>query len=332
MRDLSGSLRDYLASRYPGAELEDFEFLTSGFESDVYALALRLPGELLQRLILRLYPGEGATAKMVKEGEGLLRLHEAGFPAPALFLFEPDPAYLGKPFSIIEKLEGRPLWSVLAGAEPVLAQDYLEKFGGLIAHLHRLDWRPFTPKARQYQVTPVQAVRDVLAAFRLEYIRFGVPGFLAILDWFESRLPEIQVRPAVVHLDLHANNVFLGHDGRLALIDWTQIAVTDYRLDLTWTLLIMGDFGQPAWSEQILQAYRRAAGYPVDQLDYFNVLTWTKLLASRIIGLKTDPAQLGMRPETAQSLEQQRPVLKLLSERIRDLTGLTVSEVDTLVG
>ncbi len=44
-------------------------------------------------------------------------------------------------------------------------------------------------------------------------------------------------------------------------------ALSDYRTDLTWTLMIMGDFGQPQWGERILHAYRRAAGYPVRKSD-----------------------------------------------------------------
>jgi hypothetical protein len=51
----------------------------------------------------------------------------------------------------------------------------------------------------------------------------------------------------------------------------------------------------PPWKEPILQAYSRAARYPVEGLDYLNVITYTKLLASTVISLGTSPKELGMR-------------------------------------
>ncbi len=331
MKSLAEPLQEYLAGRFEGASLAQFEFIASGFESDVYAFCLHLPKQLAQPLILRLYPGEGASQKMVREGQGLLHLRQACFPAPALFLYETDASILGQPFTIIERLEGRSLWPVLAAADPARTVELLDQFASLLARLHRLDWRPFTPQAALYEADPAMVMKELYASFRQLYTQFEVGGFLPILDWLEDHLYQIPLRLAVVHLDFHANNVFLCSDGSLAGIDWTQITVADYRLDLTWTLMIMGDYGQPEWSERILQAYRRTAGWSVEQLDYFNVLTYTKLLASRVISLKTDPTRLGLRPETAESLQQQAPVLKSLAERIWKITELRVPEVEAVI-
>ena len=66
-----------------------------------------------------------------------------------------------------------------------------------------------------------------------------------------------------------------------------------------------------------------------DDLDYFNVITYTKLLASTIISLRTSPKELGMRPETAESIQQQAPILDTLSRRIQNITGLSIPEVET---
>ncbi len=321
-------LQAYLAGRTPGAVISDFQFLASGVESDVYAFALQLYGGDAKFFVLRLYPGEGAIQKMTREARGLDQLHQARFPVPAVLLSEPDAAILGKPFTILEKLEGRVLWPLLAGAAPSRASDLLDRFGGLLARLHQLDWRPFTEQADLYEANPAAILDEWLASSRQLYTQFDVGGFLAILDWLERHQSDVAIQPAVVHLDFHANNVFLCNDDRLAVIDWTQIAVSDYRADLSWTLMIMGDLGQEQWGERILQAYRLALGKPVEKLDYFKILTYTKLLASTVISLRTSPKELGMRPETAKSAKQQAPILKMLSQRIQNLTGLTVPEVE----
>jgi Ser/Thr protein kinase RdoA (MazF antagonist) len=194
--------------------------------------------------------------------------------------------------------------------------------------LHQLDWKPFTAKAALYESNPTVILDELFAAMRKEYSQYDVKGFLMITDWLESHRMQITVQPAVVHLDFHANNAFLCQDDRMVVIDWTQIAVADYRLDLTWTLMIMTDYGQAGWGEQILQAYSRAAGRPVEQLDYFNVITDTKLLASTFISLQSGPHKLGMRPETLKSLREQAANLSRLAKRIQHITSLTVPEVE----
>ena len=335
--DLSKRLQRYLAQRIPGAAISGFQFLTNGFESEVFSFNLHLPTEVTQPMILRLYPGQGAEQKMTREAKGLIRLRQDSYPVPAMLLYENGISSLGHPFSILQKLEGRSLWPVLAEAEPDRAEQLLSRFGNLIAHLHRLDWRAYTERTELYEAHPELLLKELWSPLRQLYLQFEVKGCLAILDWLVGQRSRIRLQPAVVHLDLHANNVFLLDDEpeepreRMAVIDWTQIAVCDYRVDLSWTLMIMGDYGSPAWAESIRGAYQVAAGHPLEDLDYFFVFAYTKLLGSTVISLKADPKEVGLRPETAASPQEQSPTLLRLSRRIRELTGLRLPEVDAVL-
>jgi aminoglycoside phosphotransferase (APT) family kinase protein len=329
--ELAASFQPYLTGRYPGAIFSDFQFLTSGWESDVYSFTLCQPGEDPQGYILRLYPGEGSAEKMAREAAGLSRLHSAGYPVPLLLLNERNPGFLGMPFTVLEKLEGRNLWPVLAQASPAQANRMLDRFAGLIAQLHQLDWRPFIPNAAIYQAHPAGLLEELFASARGLYIRFDLPGFLTIIDWLETNSSGLKLKPAVVHLDLHANNVLLCADDRLVVIDWTQVTVSDYRVDLSWTLMIMGDLGVPAWGEHILRAYASTAGQPVDDLEYFQVISALKLLGSTVISLKADPKNLGLRPETAASIQGQAPIYRALARRIQITTGLVIPEIEKTI-
>jgi aminoglycoside phosphotransferase (APT) family kinase protein len=328
---LAERLQAYLAEKYPGSLTSDLKFLVSGFESDVYTFALQLPGGQPGMYVLRMYPGEGAVLKMTRESRGLDLLHQAGYPVPAMLIYEADPAILGKPFTILEKLEGGPLWPVLAGAAPAQAYQLLDWFSATLARLHQLDWRPFTEQADLFEGNPASVLDEWLDSSRQLYTRFNVRGFLDILDWLDAHRGDVVFQPAVVHLDFHANNVFLCADGSMAVLDWTQIGVSDYRTDLSWTLMIMGDMGHAGWGEHILQAYSTAAGKPVEDLDYFNVIAYTKLLGSTVISLRTSPKELGLRPETIESARQLASILKLLSGRIQRITGLNVPEVEMVL-
>jgi len=356
---LSDDLQHYLAERYPGATVSDFQLIASGWESDIYAFTLHSATGAPQALILRPYLGAGATQKSIREARGLRQLHQAGYPVPAVLSSETDAAILGRPFIIMEKLKGGPLWPTLYEVTPAQADHLLGRFGSLLAQLHQLAWQPFTEQADRsacfppaphprrgagepadrsarfqradlYESHPAAILDELLASSRQLYTQHRVEGFLPIVDWLENHKTGIAVQPAVVHLDFHANNVFLCHDDRLAVIDWTQVAVSDYRVDLTWTLMIMGDLGQPQWGEAILHAYCLARG-PVEDLDYFNVITYTKLLASTVISLQDGPEKLGMRPETVDSVPQQIPVFEKLARRIQAITGLTVPELERVL-
>jgi aminoglycoside phosphotransferase (APT) family kinase protein len=85
---LASRLQNYLAEHYPGATLSGFQFITSGYESEVYAFNLQGASETPKDLILRLLPGEGALQKLTREAHGLRLLHQAGYPVPELFLHD----------------------------------------------------------------------------------------------------------------------------------------------------------------------------------------------------------------------------------------------------
>jgi hypothetical protein len=58
---LSDGLRHYLAERYPGATISDFQFITSGWESDIYEAN---PAAILDELFAssrRLYTQHGVV-------------------------------------------------------------------------------------------------------------------------------------------------------------------------------------------------------------------------------------------------------------------------------
>jgi aminoglycoside phosphotransferase (APT) family kinase protein len=325
---LSDGLRQYLSDRYPGATISDLQLMASGWESDIYTFTIRFSAEAPKTFILRPYLGDRAAQKLRRETRGLRQLHQAGYPVPALLLSETDSSIVGKPFIIMEKLEGRVLWPILAEASLSEANQLLDRFGSLLSWLHQLDWRPFTEKAVLYEGNPTAMLDELFASLRQLYTQFGVTGFLAIVDWLENHRAEIAVQPAVVHLDFHANNVLVCPDGHWAVIDWTNASVSDCRADLSWTLMIMGDYGQPQWGERILQAYCRATKKAIAKLEYFNVIAYTKLLASTVISLGDGPEKLGMHPETVDSIKPQAPILKKLYQRIHHMTDLVVPEVE----
>ena len=55
-------------------------------------------------------------------------------------------------------------------------------------------------------------------------------------------------------------NLLVRRDGSVAVLDWTSGQIQDRRLDLGWTLLLMGMYDGWAMREALLGEYRRLTG------------------------------------------------------------------------
>jgi aminoglycoside phosphotransferase (APT) family kinase protein len=319
---LVDQLSDYLAALNLDSDVSDFDFLVSGFESEIYTFRLQK-----NHYVLRLFTGDGAGEKLVRESDGLAFLQKSSYPVPGLLLYETDSSILGKPFEIVDRLEGQTLWSILAASEADQVRQLLSTFGKLLAQLHKLDWRAFTPNAEKIESAPLLLLDEIIAGYRSLYAQYSLSGFLQVTDWLDVHKHDISVRPAIVHQDFHANNVFVGLDNQMYVIDWTQFGISDYRIDLCWTLLIMGDFGNPEWGGEILKAYAADSNQPIEHLEYFHVIVYMKLLASTVIAYTYGPEKVGLRSEAATLPDEQLKIYKQIAQRLQLITGVAIAEL-----
>jgi aminoglycoside phosphotransferase (APT) family kinase protein len=328
---LADRLLLYMTSRSPEATISNFNFLARGFESEIYTFQLQSPHSPPKDHILRLFTGEGATGKLAREAKALSLLSSSGYPVPALLCQETDSQILGNPFEIISRLEGKPLWHILAGAKPDRQSQLLARFGSLLAQLHQMDWRSSATTPGAYGKNPAFLLEEIISQYRSLYTKYNVEGFLRLVDWLDTRKQEIGVQPALVHQDFHANNVLLCSDERLFVIDWTQFAVSDRRMDLAWTLLIMGDLGNMDWKNQILAAYAAHSNEPIQHLEYFHAIVSMKLLGSTVISFLFSPEELGLQPATVKLTKEQLSIYRLLARQLRELTGVPLPELEDVL-
>jgi aminoglycoside phosphotransferase (APT) family kinase protein len=174
---------------------------------------------------------------------------------------------------------------------------------------------------------PLSLLERLIAHYRALYTKYQLNSFLEVTDWLTVHKHEINVQPALVHQDFHANNVLLCSNDQLYVIDWTQFAISDFRVDLCWTVLIMGDLGNPEWGRQILHAYTTHRNSSLDQLEYFQVMVYMKLLASTVIAFTFGPQEVGLRSDAVRLTRAQLTVYKQLAQRLRHMTGLTIPEL-----
>jgi aminoglycoside phosphotransferase (APT) family kinase protein len=338
--NIQSRLQTYYAYTFPTKQevrISDLINIAAGWESEIYSFAVEHgPAQERQReeLILRIYPGDDAHAKSAREFHGMSQLHQAGYPVPHVLVLERENSpFGGKPFVVMEKVEGQVLWPLLFGSTKKKQQELLTLFCELFVQLHALEWRPFVGDLEQYDTEdPYVFVDQWLNLVHDILTRFSLTGFFPIVEWLEARRDELFCpRPSPVHLDFHPNNILLCSDGSAAVIDWGHIDVSDPRFDLAWTLVLVSSYEGAEWRDRILHEYEHLAGTNMEQIECFEVFACIKRLVSVVVSLLDGPEKLGMRPDAVTMMKQQMGATKRVYDLLLERTGIRIGEVEKLL-
>jgi aminoglycoside phosphotransferase (APT) family kinase protein len=336
--EIETALHDFYAqaslSKRGDVIIKDVTALNIGWESIIYAfdlIELTRHGGKPQRLILRMYPGEDAYQKSSREFKGMQQLHAVGYPVPAVYHLSQDNSPLGRPFIIMEYIDGEIMWPILDRATPEQANSLLSRFCELLVKLHNLDWHDFVPRQDQpiyrepYHF--VDLFLGILQDMRAHFPDLGT--FLPIIEWLEARRDEVPCpRPAPIHWDFHPGNLILNPSDNIKVIDWTQIQVSDPRFDLGWTLLLAGAYSGDNVRAFILQEYKRLSGSKVENLGFFDVANAVKRLGSVMISISAGAEKLGMRPDAIANMRRDFPSLRRVYSLMVQRTGIHLPEVE----
>jgi aminoglycoside phosphotransferase (APT) family kinase protein len=316
-------------------EVGAIEPLARGWETDNTAFVLESgpPGRRQrQELVIRIYPGDNSAAKAAHEFRVLDALHRVGYPVPEPLALADRDSPAGGPFVLMERIRGEAMWSLLSRAQGAERYRLLDRFCGLLADLHRLDWRGFlTDPAMDTTDTPGRTPRELAGFRRIAGALLPGSGFDAALDWLEARgdgLPG--ARPAFVHWDFHPGNVLVRADGSAVVIDWTGGTVTDPRIDVAWARLLMSAHDRPEWREEVLAGYERQAGARVEGIEYFDAAMAVRRLFDVTASLGLGAQRLGMRPGAVDEMRAALPALARVYDLFRRITGLRIPEVEAL--
>jgi aminoglycoside phosphotransferase (APT) family kinase protein len=265
-------------------------------------------------------------------------------PVPPVRWYEADESYLGAPFFVMGKIEGR----VPADSPPYTLQGWLleestpeqrrtlvESGIDALACVHAVDWQGLgleTLTKPQYGRLGFEQQLNYYERY-FEWAEreasFPVPAVpRATLEWVRAHAPAVDPEVTLCWGDARINNQLFGPDHRVvAVLDWEMVTLADPMMDLGWWLFLDRHFheGMPAprmegfpTRDEMVARYEQASGRAARDLEFYEVFAGLRF-AVVMIRIATLVAGFGLMPtEASEDMAANNAVTRVLA----DLLGL----------
>ncbi|MFW9845541.1 MAG: phosphotransferase family protein [Candidatus Thorarchaeota archaeon] len=306
-------------------EISQLVEITDGWETEVFSFDIKnSSGHVEEKVVLRMYSGPHAVNKARKEFSLLKHLYEASYPVPRVLLVEEESSHLGRPFLIMERVEGNSMWSLLEAERHNQDSHLYRLFSTLFHGLHTLDWRQLIENPEGIQgLNSKRAAMSWIEKFESRALEIGERELLEIIEWLKMKSNEIAFEQlSATHNDFHPANILMDRDGNPFVIDWTAADLMDYRVDLAWTLLLVKVYVGDAMRDTILRGYESVSQKTVEDIPFFEVLGCLRRLTDILVTLTTDSGAIGLREGAAESIREQLKQNMTLLDIVKDHTGL----------
>jgi aminoglycoside phosphotransferase (APT) family kinase protein len=333
----SKDLESYLKNRnsdWKNIRVSRLEEITDGWETEIYSFDAETVKDdemNVEKLVLRMYAGPWARYKARKEFSLLKHLHKAGYPVPSVTLIEEDSSHLGRPFIVMQRIEGIGMWSLMESEAN--NADLYHMFCKLFFNLHELDWHLLVENAEEFKgLDSKKATIQWIEKFEVRAKEFGRLDILEIVDWLKKEIDNVTFEDlSPTHNDFHPNNILIDKSGNPFVIDWTAADVMDCRVDLAWTLLLAKLYAGDSMRDAILRGYEEVSQKTVEDIHFFEVVGSLRRLTDIVVSLGVDSERIGLRDGAAEMIREQLNQNMTLLDIVKNHTGLELPEIRNLM-
>jgi len=299
-----------------------------------------------ESLVLRVKPTQHTVFLEADFEQQYLVLRTLGersdVPVPTVRWYEADATYLGAPFFVMGKVDGRvpedsPPYTVegwlLDEATPAQRRTLVESGLDAMAAVHAVDWRDLElgvlTKPQYGQLGFEQQLRYYERSFDWAEQEAGYPApaiARATLEWVQSHAPAVDPEITLCWGDARINNQLFGPDHRVvAVLDWEMVTLADPMMDLGWWLFLDRHFheGMPAprmdgfpTRDEMVARYEQASGRTARDLEFYEVFAGLRfaVVMIRIATLVTD---FGLMPiEAGEDMAANNAVTRVLADML----------------
>jgi aminoglycoside phosphotransferase (APT) family kinase protein len=269
--------------------------LSGGFDTIIHAVQLSgATGDWSGPLILRILRSGTSGARVRREAAAHAALDKAAFPVPRVLLAEPEPAPLGAPFLIMQRLPGETMWSAAQARGLAVLLAIPRRLAEIHARLHRVSGEALRESAQTFGVDlatmGVEArVEDV--GRRID--RAGLGGLSEGARWLVRNRPAPAQAEVICHGDFHPHNLMVESGKLSGVIDWADVTLAEPTYDIAGlrVIALYADQGVPGWARaatdlarrlmvsRYMSIYRSAAPLDTRNLPYYESIRILSALA-----------------------------------------------------
>ncbi|MEJ7785743.1 MAG: phosphotransferase family protein [Solirubrobacteraceae bacterium] len=205
---------------------------------------------------------------VLREARVIAAVGRAGVRVPTVLAVGGDPTIIGKPFFVMEALDGEVITDTVPEALDTPEQRRALSFElvDALAELHAVDWRAVGLEGfGQASGYTARQVRRFLGLWEINRTR-EIPEVERVARWLTANLPDSP--PAtIVHGDYRLGNVMYarrtGERARLnAILDWEMSTIGDPLADVGYLCMMWSQADDPAGGLFDLNRVTRAEGFP----------------------------------------------------------------------
>jgi len=217
-------------------------------------------------------------------------LTDTDVPVAASLAYETDVDWIGSPFLLMPKVVGHTLttnpsylldgWLAAAPAE--IQADVIDRFIGLLARIHQLDYASLDLGPLSGGGPTLVGMLDFWERY-LDWATTDTEGsaiYRQALQWCRANLPAAPPS-CLLWGDPQLTNAVLGDGGEIAaILDWEMAALGPAEVDLSWFLVLHEHAAEsagaqlPGWPgrDAIVASYADALGRDLADLHWYDVL------------------------------------------------------------
>ena len=329
---------DYLEKRFPeyqSLEVSNLMTIAAGWETKIQGFSIEYNEDkknVKVDWIIRRYHGEHAKQKAKREFEILSGLRGIGYPVPAVRVLEKNSTHLGAPFIMMDWIHGQTMADFIK-TQPLKYEEMLALFSQLFVNLHRLDYAIVTKMHNDFICdNPFYWIKRSLDDYEHQIETFHKIEFYPVLEWLRECMRNVPCKnPSLTHRDFHPNNILLDEDQNSYVIDWTAWDITDFRVDLGWTLLLHGAFTGRNFRDETLKAYENTAKIQVENIDYFEVLAGLRRMLDVSISFSEGASKMSMREDALVAMRESLEHMTYVHDLIEDYTDIEIPRIEELI-
>ncbi|MHA1303418.1 MAG: phosphotransferase family protein [Candidatus Heimdallarchaeaceae archaeon] len=328
--EIKHKLHQYLKSKQflaPDFSIQEFNRISDGWETEIFAFKLALESDKQnkqEKLILRMYPGKGGKEKAEKEYNIMSNLLHAGYPVPEVKLVETNKEHLGKPFLIMERIDGVNMGKLFLSSDESKRNELLVEFCKLFVQLHNVDIKHVsTNPAIIMNKSSKFFIEQYLSQYKQDIEKYQINELLPIYSWLMNKINQVEKgKTVLIHFDFHPHNILLDKKQKPYVIDWASAHISDFRVDLGWSLLLIEAFLTSETRDLVLETYEKVSGIRVKRIELFEVLAILRRLLDLTISFKVGATERGMREKATQQMRDSAFHIKNIYNILHKKTGL----------